>query len=197
MSTYGYIQKALPRKVSVLSRQFKTFQIPYVNVIEEIMPRKRRKRIAAESAPEIPYPRVRVEWIDCVSDSGWATDKEFDKMSLAKPVNEGWLYSKDKKSIKLFASYDKDDDGITFGDRTMIPRQWVKKIQKLQMESHLKEVRSRLRFVSFLILILVLTCLLVSQFLLFFCLCIALLLCPCLLQRLQLMRKNLFIEPYL
>ena len=27
---------------------------------------------------------------------------------------------------------DKDEDGITFGDRTMIPRQWVKKIQKLQ-----------------------------------------------------------------
>ena len=44
------------------------------------MPRKRRKRIATEVAPDIPYQRVRVEWIDCVSDSGWATDKEFDKM---------------------------------------------------------------------------------------------------------------------
>ena len=95
------------------------------------MPRKRRKRTATDSAPEIPYPRVRVECIDCVSDSGWATDKEFDKMKLARPVNEGWLYSKDDKSIKLFASYDKDDNEITFGDRTMIPRAWVKKIQKL------------------------------------------------------------------
>ena len=47
------------------------------------MPRKRRKRIAADGAPDIPYPKVRVEWIDCVSDSGWATDKEFDKMKLA------------------------------------------------------------------------------------------------------------------
>ena len=54
------------------------------------MPKKRRKRIAADSSPDIPYPRVRVEWIDCVSDSGWATDKEFDKMKLAQPVNEGW-----------------------------------------------------------------------------------------------------------
>ena len=52
-------------------------------------------------------------------------------MKLAKPVNEGWLYSKDKDSIKLFASYDQDEDSITFGDRTMIPRAWVKKIQKL------------------------------------------------------------------
>ena len=52
-------------------------------------------------------------------------------MKLATPVNEGWLYSKDKHSIKLFASYDKDEDGITFGDRTMIPTPWVKKVTKL------------------------------------------------------------------
>ena len=95
------------------------------------MPKQRRKRVKATDGLEIPYQRVRVGWIDCVSDSGWATDKEFDKMSLAKPVNEGWLYSKDKNSIKLFASYDKDDDSITFGDRTMIPLPWVKKVTKL------------------------------------------------------------------
>ena len=95
------------------------------------MPRKRRKRIAAEGAPDIPYPKVRVEWIDCVSDSGWATSNEFEKMKLAKPINEGWLFEKTKNHIKLFASYDRDDDGYIFGDRTMIPRQWVKKIQKL------------------------------------------------------------------
>ena len=95
------------------------------------MPRKRRKRNAAESTPDIPYPKVRVEWIDCVSDSGWATSNEFEKMRLAKPVNEGWLFEKTKNHIKLFASYDKDENEITFGDRTMIPRAWVKKIQKL------------------------------------------------------------------
>ena len=96
------------------------------------MPRKRRKAVNTETTPDIPFQKVRVEWVDCVSDSGWATDKEFDKMKLARPVNEGWLYSKDSKSIKLFASYDKEDDGsFSFGDRTMIPRQWVKKIQKL------------------------------------------------------------------
>ena len=95
------------------------------------MPRKRRKAIITETTPDIPFQKVRVEWVDCVSDSGWTNEKEFDKMKLAKPVNEGWLYSKDKNSIKLFASYDQDEDGITFGDRTMIPRAWVKKIQKI------------------------------------------------------------------
>ena len=95
------------------------------------MPKKRRKSVASTGTPDIPFPKVRVEWIDCVSDSGWATEKEFERKQLAKPGNEGWLYSKDKKSNKLFASYDKDEDGFTFGDRTMIPRAWVKKIQKL------------------------------------------------------------------
>ena len=95
------------------------------------MPRKRRKMSLTDRSTDMPYPRVRVEWIDCISDSGWATEKEFDRMKFAKPVNEGWLYSKDKDSIKLFASYDKDEDGFTFGDRTMIPRDWVRKIQKI------------------------------------------------------------------
>ena len=95
------------------------------------MPRKRRKAINTDTDQNIPYQKVRVEWVDCVSDSAWASEKEFNKMKLAFPVNEGWLYSKDKDSIKLFASYDKDEDVINFGDRTMIPRQWVKKIQKI------------------------------------------------------------------
>ncbi len=96
------------------------------------MPRKRRKQVVTHTAPNIPYPKVRVEWIDILSDSGWATDKEFDKMRLSFPVNEGWLYNKDRHAIKLFASYDKEDDGtFTFGDRTMIPLSVVKKIQKL------------------------------------------------------------------
>ena len=95
------------------------------------MPKKKRKAINTETTPDIPFQKVRVEWVDGVSDSAWANDKDFNKMKLATPVNEGWLYSKDKKSIKLFASYDKDEDGITFGDRTMIPLPWVKKIQKL------------------------------------------------------------------
>ena len=93
---------------------------------------KKRKLNAERNSSEIPFQKYRVEWIDCISDSGWADEKEFNKMKLATPVNEGWLYSKDKKSIKLFASYDKDDDGIlTFGDRTMIPLPWVKKMVKI------------------------------------------------------------------
>ncbi len=45
------------------------------------MPRKKTRRklnVSQSSAEEIPFPKVRVEWIDCVSDSGWANEKEFD-----------------------------------------------------------------------------------------------------------------------
>ena len=55
-------------------------------------------------------------------------------MKLAKPINEGWVFSKDKDSVKIFASYDLDPNTkeITFGDRTMIPTSWVVKMTKIQ-----------------------------------------------------------------
>ena len=58
------------------------------------MPRKRRKLSLTDRSTDIPFPKVRVEWVDCVSDSGWANEKEFDKMKLSYPVNEGWLYER-------------------------------------------------------------------------------------------------------
>ena len=63
-----------------------------------------------------------------------ADDKEFNKMKLAYPVNEGWLYSKDKTSVKVFASYDLDPTTkeMTYGDRTMIPTTWIVKMTKIQ-----------------------------------------------------------------
>ena len=99
------------------------------------MPRKKTKRkvnVNQSSLSDMPYAKVRLEWIDCVSDSGWALEKEFDKMKLATPVNEGWVYERNKKHVKIFASYDKEDDGsLTFGDRTMIPTPWITKITKI------------------------------------------------------------------
>ena len=110
---------------------------------------KREKLIQTKSRLRtIPYSKVRVEWIDILSDSvvGLMRNR-FNKMKLAFPVNEGWLYNKDKYAVKLFASYDRDEDGsLTFGDRTMIPLACVKKMTEdlrcfnvlpLQQSSHL------------------------------------------------------------
>ena len=98
------------------------------------MPRKTKRRLSRNQSVKdvISYSKVRVEWIDILSDSGWADEKGFNRMKLAAPVNEGWLYNKDRYAIKLFASYDREEDGsLTFGDRTMIPLACVKKMTKL------------------------------------------------------------------
>ena len=99
-------------------------------------PKRRKPRIRKQVVPsqpnDIPFTKYRIEWVDALSDSGWADDREFIKMKLARPINEGWVFSKTNDAIKLFASYDKEDDGsFTFGDRTMIPLACVKKIVKL------------------------------------------------------------------
>jgi len=96
-------------------------------------PRRKRRFVEPTQPNDIPYSKYRIEWIDIISDSGWADEKQFKRMKLAYPVNEGWLFSKDKHHIKVFASYDKDDEtkDITFGDRTMIPVSCVKKMIKL------------------------------------------------------------------
>ena len=95
---------------------------------------RRRKQVIPSQPDTIPYSKYRIEWMDILSDSGWATDKEFHRMKLAFPVNEGWLFNRDRYSIKMFASYDKDPDTneITFGDRTMIPLSCIKKMVKLK-----------------------------------------------------------------
>ena len=97
------------------------------------MAKKRRKRNARiKLVKDIPYTKYRVNWVDIISESDWADEYEFDKMTLATPVNEGWVYEKNKKFIKLFASYDREEDGsLTFGDRTMIPLACVKKMVKI------------------------------------------------------------------
>ncbi len=62
-------------------------------------PRRKKQVVDATQPNDIPYSKYRIEWMDILSDSGWATDKEFQRMKLAFPVNEGWLFSKDKSTI--------------------------------------------------------------------------------------------------
>jgi len=95
-------------------------------------PRKRKLDVAENSEEKFRYAKYRVHWFDIASDSGWASDTEFDRMKLATPVSEGWLYSKDECVIKLFSSYDKDEEGFQFGERTVIPVPCIKKMIKIK-----------------------------------------------------------------
>ena len=53
-------------------------------------------------------------------------------MKLATPVSEGWLFSKDDETVRIFAGYDVDDDGLLlFLRRSVFPTSCVKKITKI------------------------------------------------------------------
>ena len=56
------------------------------------MPRKTKRRLSLNQNVKdvIPYSKVRVEWIDILSDSGWADEKGFNKIKLSYTVNDGW-----------------------------------------------------------------------------------------------------------
>ena len=99
--------------------------------IKRRKPTRKRRLVKHTPTNDIPYSKYRIEWFDIASDSGWATEAQFDDMKLATPISEGWLYEKNKRVIKLFASYDKDDDGMVFGERTVIPMSCIKKMKKI------------------------------------------------------------------
>ena len=83
-------------------------------------------------AAPFPYKRVRIDWIDIITEGGWGSEREFKNMKLATPVSEGWLFSKDKETVRIFAGYDMEDDGsIAFSGRSVFPTSCLKKITKI------------------------------------------------------------------
>ena len=101
--------------------------------------RKRLRRINSYEKPKtvkqqvkFPYKRVRIDWIDIITEGGWGSEREFKNMKLATPVSEGYLFSKDKDTVKIFAGYDVEEDGtITFSERSVFPTSCVLKMTKL------------------------------------------------------------------
>ena len=101
--------------------------------------RKKSRRIDSYEKPKtvkkfvkFPYKRVRIDWIDIITEGGLGSEREFTNMKLATPVSEGWLFSKDDETVRIFAGYDVDDDGsITFSERSVFPTSCVKKITRI------------------------------------------------------------------
>ena len=103
------------------------------------MSKKKSRHINSYNKPKLvkqavkfPYKRVRIDWIDIITEGGWGSEREFKNMKLATPVSEGWLFSKDKDTVKIFSGYDVEDDGsIHFSERSVFPTSCVKKMIKL------------------------------------------------------------------
>jgi len=113
--------------------------IRFADVKGRMKSKKKSRRINSYTKPKtvkqampFPFKRVRIDWIDIITEGGWGTDKEFKNMKLATPVSEGWLFSKDEETVRIFAGYDVDDDGsIHFSERSVFPTSCVKKITRV------------------------------------------------------------------
>ena len=81
---------------------------------------------------KFPYELHKIEWEDICSDSGWASDIEFDRMEVSHCISIGFIFKKTKKYIWIFSSYEINDLGeINFGDRTVIPLSNVITMEKI------------------------------------------------------------------
>ena len=78
------------------------------------------------------YDLYKINWEDICSDSGWASDAEFDRMGVSHCISIGFIYRKTKDYVWIFSSYEIDSLGeITFGDRTVIPANNIKSMEKI------------------------------------------------------------------
>jgi len=79
---------------------------------------------------KIKNPLVTVLWVDITSDSNWKDPKVFDKEILPVCVSTGYLWSKNKNFVKLFADYSLKDNGDIddLCNTTIIPTSVIIKI---------------------------------------------------------------------
>ena len=71
------------------------------------------------------------KWYDILGDSGHAGTKEFDNMKPALMTTTGYVYSKDNKHLKTFASYDENEE--SFSDRNVFPIGCIKEMKKIEI----------------------------------------------------------------
>ena len=75
------------------------------------------------------YYFYTIRWFDITGDAGHATKEEFNNFECAIMITQGYLYYKDKKFIKTFASYDEKEE--VFSDRNIIPKGCIIKMEKI------------------------------------------------------------------
>jgi len=63
------------------------------------------------------YYFYRVQWVDITGDAGHATAEEFDKFEASTMISHAYIYKKDKKFLRTFASYDEKEE--VFSDRNI------------------------------------------------------------------------------
>jgi|TARA_B100001057_G_scaffold393421_1_gene402301 hypothetical protein len=79
------------------------------------------------------YKKYRIVFLDPTGDSGWQSEKDLKEFTPEECVIEAYVYSKDKKIVRTFASFsiNKGSKEITFADTNVIPRACIKTIRRI------------------------------------------------------------------
>jgi hypothetical protein len=77
------------------------------------------------------YYFYKIFWVDITGDAGHATAEEFDQFEASTMTTLAYIYSKDKKFLKTFASY--DDKEEVFSDRNIFPIGCILKLEKVSI----------------------------------------------------------------
>ena len=77
------------------------------------------------------YYFYSITWVDITGDSGHCTSEEFMKFKPSIMVTQAYLFNKDKKNVRTFASYEQGDE--LFSDRNVFPRGCILKMEKVNL----------------------------------------------------------------
>lgn len=77
------------------------------------------------------YYFYKIIWADILGDSGHADVAEFMNMKPAIMETYAYVFHKDKKVLRTFASYDTSSE--SFSDRNVLPIGCVQKMEKIPL----------------------------------------------------------------
>jgi len=77
------------------------------------------------------YYFYRIFWADILGDSGHADALEFSKMKPAEMISYAYVFEKDKKYLKTFASYDSKEE--SFSDRDVYQIGCIIRLEKINI----------------------------------------------------------------
>ena len=100
---------------------------------------KRKLSIKTIKIPKNPkslndFDLIELKWNDPQSDSSWLSNKQVEKLEMASCESNGYVFSYDKDTIKLFNDINYNTDGSIgdYGSITIIPRKLVLSFRKIR-----------------------------------------------------------------
>jgi hypothetical protein len=94
------------------------------------MPKKKSKYRSLQINKK-RYYFYKIVWADILGDSGHADAQEFAQMKPAIMETYAYIFEKDNKVLRTFASYDTNSE--SFSDRNAFPIGCVLKLEKIPL----------------------------------------------------------------